>query len=458
MVHLPGPQGDVQVPTAPTNLNASGAVGKATLNWSASSDNVGVDHYNIYRSATAGFTPSAGTLVGSTTSLSYIDLGVPAGTWYYKVTAADLAGNISAGSNQASAVVLADTVAPTVALTSPTEGANVYGTITVSANASDNVGVAGVQFYLDGNPLGAQDTTAPYSISWATVNAANGADTITAVARDGVGNTASSTVNLTVTNNPVSGLVGAWGFDEGSGTSVADSSGHDLSGIVSGASWVAGKYNGALSFNGGSTWVTVADNALLHLTNGMTLEAWVNPAASAADWSDVLMKERSGGLSYALYGFDGAGSPPGAWLNKSGSDYSAEGASALPANTWSYLAGTYDGSKLRLYVNGALVSTTSVSGTMTSSTSVLRIGGDSIWGEYFNGLIDEVRIYNRALSASEIATDMNTPITWTVADATTSAQTSVQGSALVMVPAIAPFSSTAIPVRDDLKDSTSVLA
>src|SRR5206468_827181 len=77
-----------------------------------------------------------------------------------------------------------DTTPPTVAITSPSEGATVSGAVTVAASASDNVGVAGVQFFVDGAPLGAEDTTAPYAAAWDTTTASNGSHTLTAVARD----------------------------------------------------------------------------------------------------------------------------------------------------------------------------------------------------------------------------------------------------------------------------------
>src|SRR5437899_394338 len=97
----------------------------------------------------------------------------------------------------------ADTTPPTVPLTAPVSGTSVSGaSVTVSASASDNVGVAGVQFKLDGANLGAEDTTAPYAISW-NPTPANGAHTLTAVARDAAGNrTTSAPVSVTV-NNPV---------------------------------------------------------------------------------------------------------------------------------------------------------------------------------------------------------------------------------------------------------------
>ena len=78
----------------------------------------------------------------------------------------------------------------------------------------------------------------------------------------------------------------------------------------------------------------------------------------------------------------------------------------LPLNAWTHLAATYGSGLLRIYVNGVLVSTQAVTGTMASSTRPVRIGGNTIWGEYFAGRIDEVKIYNRALSVTEIAADM----------------------------------------------------
>jgi Bacterial Ig domain len=96
----------------------------------------------------------------------------------------------------------ADTTPPAVSITSPSNGATISGTVTVTASASDNVGVAGVQFQLDGVNSGAEDTTAPYSISFDTTTTSNGSHTITAVARDAAGNRSTSApVTVTVANN-----------------------------------------------------------------------------------------------------------------------------------------------------------------------------------------------------------------------------------------------------------------
>jgi Concanavalin A-like lectin/glucanases superfamily len=206
-------------------------------------------------------------------------------------------------------------------------------------------------------------------------------------------------------------LVAAYGFEEGSGGTAGDGSGNGLDGAIRNASWAAGRYGQALSFDGTSSWVTVADAAGLRLTTGMTLEAWVKPSAASVDWAGVVVKERgTTGLAYALYGADGAGKPPAGYVNVGGADRKAAGPLVLPVNTWAHLAATYDGSAVRLYVNGAVAGSRVQAGPMAGSTAPLRIGGNAVWGEYFTGLIDEVRVYNTALTQAQIQADMNTPI------------------------------------------------
>jgi hypothetical protein len=203
--------------------------------------------------------------------------------------------------------------------------------------------------------------------------------------------------------------VAAYGFEEGAGSTVADSSGNGNTGTTTNTSWSsAGKYGKALSFNGSSSWVTIADANSLDLTSGETLEAWVNPTVVATGWRTVLFKQQTGGMVYTLYAAQGTGKPL-AQVNIGG-EKNAAGPNSLPINSWSFLAATYDGTTLRLYLNASQIASLTVGGPIPASTGVLRIGGNSIWNEWYAGLIDNIRVYNRPLTTSELQTDMNTAV------------------------------------------------
>jgi subtilisin family serine protease len=202
------------------------------------------------------------------------------------------------------------------------------------------------------------------------------------------------------------GLVAAYGFNQTSGTQVVDASGQGNTGTLSGGTWsAAGKNGAALSFTANG-FVTIPDAASLDLTSGMTIEAWVRPTSNTG-WRTVVLKEDVGGLAYALYSSNG--SRPSAYVHTN-ADVGLNGAAALALNTWTHLAMTYDGATLRMFVNGVQVSSMPSAGAITATSGALRIGGNSVWSEYYRGLIDDVRIYNRALSGAEIQTDMNTAI------------------------------------------------
>ncbi len=406
---------DTQPPTAPGGLVATGGLGENRLSWTAASDNVGVVRYHVHRSTTSGFTPSAGNEVATPTGTSYTDAGLTAGTYYYRVTAEDAAGNVSPASAQASGTATADTTGPTVSITAPTSGTTVQGTVSVTADAADAGGVAGVQFQVDDANLGAETASAPYSIAWDTAAVSNGTHRLAAVARDASGNrTTSTVVTVTVLNqaSDPSGLVAAYGFEELSGTLVEDVTGRGHTGTISGATRTTTGRNGrALAFDGVNDWVTIADEAALDLTTGMTLEAWVNPTANN-DWRTAIIKERPGDMSYALY--SGGPTVPNGAITTSGTSGYGEAVgpagSAPPVNVWTHVAATYDGSVIRLYRNGTQIAAVNRAGSINVSTGELRLGGNSVWGEFFAGQIDDVRIYSTALAAAQIQADMATAV------------------------------------------------
>ena len=205
-----------------------------------------------------------------------------------------------------------------------------------------------------------------------------------------------------------SGLVAAYSFNEGSGSTVADASGNGNTGTISNATWTtAGKYGNALVFNGTTALVTVNDAASLHLTTAMTLEAWVNPSVVTSAWRDVIYK---GNDNYFLEATSDESGVPGAGGTLGSSDVVTYGIADLGANAWTHLAMTYDGSALRLYVNGVQVSSLPQTGDIAVSANPLQIGGDSIFGQYFHGTIDEIRVYNTTLTQAQIQSDMNTPV------------------------------------------------
>ena len=327
--------------------------------------------------------------------------------------ARDRAGN-TATSAGLIVTVFNDTQLPTVDIATPSPG-NVSGTINVTANASDNVGVTGIQFLLNGVNLGAEDLIAPYSVSWNTLTANNGMYTLAARARDAAGNIGnSSPVTVTVFNNK---LVASFGFNENTGTIANDNSGNGNNGtLTNNPGWsVSGKFGAAILFDGTNDFININDANSLDLTNGMTLEAWVNPS-NLTNYKTVLCKENgTSNLAYSLSANNNtsgtANQRPNSRIRIGTATKTVTGTTKLALNTWVHIACTYDGAIMRFYVNSVQVSTFATTGNIATTSNPLRIGGSTALGaQYFTGLIDEVRIYSRALSQAEIQTDMNTPL------------------------------------------------
>ena len=236
-----------------------------------------------------------------------------------------------------------------------------------------------MRFRVDGTDVGSEDTTAPYAVSWNSAAVTAGQHQITAVARDAAGNTTTAaTVTVTVAPPPPSGLVAAYGFNEGSGSTVADASGSGNSGTLSGATWTTGKYGGALSFNGTSDRVNVPDANSLDL-NRFTISAWIKPATAQSGWRTAVIKEiPSGGLAYALYANGVSPTAPSVYVDNGTEVGTSTGPSSLPAGVMVIRdRHATTASALRLYVDGVLMASKASTGTTKTSTGQLRIGGNA---------------------------------------------------------------------------------
>ena len=205
-------------------------------------------------------------------------------------------------------------------------------------------------------------------------------------------------VGSKLTDNPVNddGLVGYWKLDEGSGN-FADSSGNGNAGTEAGtlSRGQTGKVNKAVGF-GTNNYITIADSSSLDITGNLTMSAWVKPV-DYTNYRGIFQEYANTDYVYQSYGM---------FTDQSGIKIIVEGTqlnpSAIPAlNEWHHVVGTYDGSNVRLYIDGSLSSSTSKTGSVTSHAT------DSYIGRFtgrldFNGSLDDIRIYNRAFSAAEV--------------------------------------------------------
>jgi large repetitive protein len=211
------------------------------------------------------------------------------------------------------------------------------------------------------------------------------------------------TVSNTSTGPPTQGLIGYWNFDEGSGTVAHDTSGSGYNGTVNGAAWTTGQINGALSFNGGTAYVVTPN---IGLGSSFSVSAWVNPAVTnQIGYARILETQYNSGLylgvnsSGTKYKFivnSGAGSTSGCGLPLG----CAEGGTVTAG--WRLVTATYDGTTATLYVDGTVVATDTF--TAPSARNLPFYMGRYYAGGYgWNGSVDDVRLYNRALTATEVA-------------------------------------------------------
>src|SRR3989344_4660568 len=202
-------------------------------------------------------------------------------------------------------------------------------------------------------------------------------------------------------------LVGHWKFDETSGTVASDSSGNNKTGtLTNGPTWTTGKINSALNFDGTDDYVNLGNMNVSG--SGITIAAWVK-ADSFSSAIDTRFISKANSTSeqghYWMLGQTNSGGDKLRFRLKAGGSTQTLIASSgdLPLNTWFHAIATYDGSTMRLYKDGIEVGSVAKLGTIDIDTTIpANIGRNPDGSNHMDGAMDDVRIYNRALTVSDI--------------------------------------------------------
>ncbi|HWA51758.1 MAG TPA: LamG-like jellyroll fold domain-containing protein [Patescibacteria group bacterium] len=216
------------------------------------------------------------------------------------------------------------------------------------------------------------------------------------------------------TATPIPAPIAYWKFNEGSGTTVSDSSGNGNTGsLINTPTWTTGISNGAINFNGTNQYVSVSDSGILNLTGDLSISLWINPSSSQTVNSDILRKESSGngfgieqtgsGLNYSF-----------GWKNSSGFQCWSSNPFSLTAGAWQQLVIVKSGATRSVYINGSPQSAGTCTGSNASISSTsgvaLQIAGwSSFPTRYFKGTLDDIHIFNYALSSAQVQYLYNNP-------------------------------------------------
>lgn len=203
-------------------------------------------------------------------------------------------------------------------------------------------------------------------------------------------------------------LVAAYAFETGEGIKVVDTSGHSNSGVQVGSAWETKGYAGkAIFFDGVDDYVMVPDSSSLDITGELTIEVWVNPS--------IISSNKKHPIAYkdmypVNYGLTIVGSEVRFSFLDGIHETTTSGAN-IQADEWTHIAVVYNDSanSVVIYIDGTAVASQYEYGSLPVNDLPVRVGTNPL-GDYFDGKMDELRIYKRALSAAEVQEDMVTPI------------------------------------------------
>ena len=369
---------DTTAPSIPQNLTAQAvSESQIDLSWHASSDpESGISYYKIYR---------ADSQIDTSVSTSYSNIRLDGGTTYsYEVSAVNGQGLESGQSNTAQATTFMDTTPPSIVSVSVSQMtvAIVFSESLEAASAENTSnyditsGISVIAASLAGDLITVTLTTSSHT---------EGSYTLTVEAvRDIAGNPI--VVPVSEDYEYTSGLVGYWKFDEATGSTAFDSSGSGHHGtLINEPTWTSGKLGGALSFNGTYNYVEIGAQ---DIASPWTVSLWVeredslNSNAALLDSSNYSLKleqyPNTNKVGLTAYGV---------------ADYTFD--YEAPIAAWIHLVFVGTSTETRLYVNGTLTDTISgsISCPMGQISSVFRA---------VKGIVDEVRVYNRSLTAGEV--------------------------------------------------------
>lgn len=236
------------------------------------------------------------------------------------------------------------------------------------------------------------------------------------VARNADGSTTGPLWRFTTAVDTTSGLVAAYGFAEGTGTTTADASGQNHVGtLLQGAAWTAGQHGGAVALNGTTAHVSLQNPAGLQLTTSMTVAAWVRETASTRRDAPIVAKsDGQQGWQLTANGNAGARRVTFTVTGPDGRSVHRQGATRIVTGRWYHVVGVYDHvtRRLDLYVDGVL-DNGGLRGTVPAAqrdAAVPATVGRRGDGVHLGGAVDDVRIYRRALIGPEVAAVRATPV------------------------------------------------
>ena len=196
-------------------------------------------------------------------------------------------------------------------------------------------------------------------------------------------------------NATPSNLVATWNFDEGTGTTTTDSSGNNNHGTINGATWTNGITGNALEFDGNNDYVNVPEDNSLD-PEEITIETWMLIPSAPTSNGNIVSKGGNNGYRFII------NTARAIWWADRGTTNSIKTTRLVPLNEWTHITVVGSNTGMRIYINGELSASNSVSYGSPNTGSSLKIGAEPQYNGYFKGIIDEVRIYNQALSAQEI--------------------------------------------------------